>query len=118
MSDRPMLCMSVDAVSDEVAIGGSDHAVYTLSLSTGEGCSVAVLSVSPVFHPLHAHACVHRAKAAYPVHGQNGSHRVGDVCCARSVVQWEFTACLWWHGLQALPVGSVRCRLKFLVIFV
>ncbi len=35
LSDRPMLCMSVNPVSGEAAIGGSDHSVVTVDTHTG-----------------------------------------------------------------------------------
>ena len=35
MSDRPLLCMSVNPSTGEAAIGGSDHGVYTIDAYSG-----------------------------------------------------------------------------------
>ena len=35
LSDRPLLCMSVNPSTGEAAIGGSDHGVYTIDAYSG-----------------------------------------------------------------------------------
>ncbi|KAK9814681.1 hypothetical protein WJX72_009684 [[Myrmecia] bisecta] len=36
LSDQPLLCGSVDWAAGEVAVGSSDHAIYTVELTTGK----------------------------------------------------------------------------------
>ena len=35
VSDRPVLCMSVDMAGDEGVVGVSDHSLYTFNLASG-----------------------------------------------------------------------------------